>query len=117
MKFNPDAKSAGLPFLTKLVRVILVDVRGAKRVKEYVGLMSIPATLMTDTKQTVAWKFPELMEPLRGTATDVTDRGLNMVFPIVVAEDALSADGRRSLSLDEIDALWRRDEPRLKPIV
>ena len=116
--YDDKTRTAGLPFVTKLARVILVDARPTTmlRRKEMVGLLKMPATLFMDVKQTVAWRFDEMANPLRGMACDVNDRGLNLVFPVLTDEELRASKGNSVLTFDELISLWHKYEHTLKDV-
>lgn len=117
-KYDAENRAASLPFTPKWVHVFLVDARKGSLCRTVVlrAFMPLPASLNTDVRQTMAWKFPELKyEKMQGVACDIRKNSCNIIFPILTDEEVIDKRGH-VLTFDEVVLLWKQAEPKLKEI-
>lgn len=114
MNFNPATKQAGMPFVSKFVRVILVDARKAMMPRRYEmsGMLNIPASFNTNVRQRINWHFTELVEPIVGVLCDVTTAGCNIVVPVMTDAEMERVNGGFA-TFDDLIGLFHQYEPTL----
>lgn len=112
-KMPKGSEKISVPLREAWVRVIVLDMRGEKKQFELLGKMEIPMTLSAGNVF-VNWRFDELVEPVRGLVMDPQASGINIAFPFVDEDDAISSSTGKPISFDELKEIFMKHNPKLK---